>query len=71
MSEDEAAARLVREKTMNTRPLKLIELLRPGNVAAIEVNPRRQEVTRIIRQPEMVEFERQDRRKKLSLRRRG
>jgi len=49
---------------MNGRSLKLIELLKPRNAAAFEVNPKRQMVTRVIRQPEMIEFDKLDRRRR-------
>ncbi len=56
---------------MNGRSLKLIELLKPRIVAAIEVNSKRQKVTRVIRQPEMLEFDKLDRRQKRARRGRG
>ena len=56
---------------MNARSLKLIELLEPRKFAAPKLNRKRQMVTRVIRQPEMIEFDRLDRRARELQRSRG
>lgn len=56
---------------MNARSLKLIELLEPGKTAAAKINRKRQMVTRVIRQPEMIEFDKLDQRAKEMHRNKG
>jgi len=58
-------------RRMNTRSLKLIELLEPRKIVAVKINRKRQLVTRVIRQPEMIEFDKLDRRAREMHRSRG